>query len=124
LLARQQPLVSEDTFVPDVLREFGFVYPEKAVYVGENGLRLLIESGLQSAKSYGFSTPRAWLMTVTLMFAFGHRCFEDMLYPWIGQTVTNGAAPEDSDARAKRLEKKSLTWLHHVLANFGDEAPA
>jgi hypothetical protein len=117
-LARQELPISLVNFVPDMLQQFGIVYPEKAAYVGENGLKLLIESGLHAAQGFGLSsTPRALTLTVVLMFAFGHGCFEDPLYPWIGETATN-VVFEDPDARAKRLERRSLTWLNHVLANF------
>ena len=51
------------------------------------------------------------------MFAMGHGCGSDPLYPWIAQTLRDETL-KDPDAKAIRLEKKALTWLEHVLANF------
>ena len=51
------------------------------------------------------------------MFAFGHGCCEDPLYPWIARTLTDEKIT-DAEARAKRLEKKAITWLDHVLILF------
>ena len=53
---------------------------------------------------------------VALMFAFGHGCANDPLYPWIANTLRDERIA-DSAARADRLERKALTWLNHVLAN-------
>ena len=54
-------------------------------------------------------------MVVVLMFAFGHGCTDDPLYPWISRTLKNERIV-DPAARAGRLEKKAVTWLEHVLA--------
>jgi len=51
------------------------------------------------------------------MLAFGHGCGADPLYPWINKTLRDEAITEQ-EARAKRLEKKALTWLEHVLDYF------
>lgn len=57
------------------------------------------------------------------MFAFGHGCFDDPLYPWIARTLEDDAIT-DSAARAKRLETKALTWLDHVLGYFDEGGQA
>jgi hypothetical protein len=103
-----------------MLAEMREVYPEKAEYLGEATLRLLIKEGLGAAEKYKFSTDHAIALPVVLMFAFGHGCFDDPLYPWIGKTMSDEAIT-DPEARAKRLEKKALTWLNHVLAYFAED---
>ena len=50
------------------------------------------------------------------MYAFGHGCVDDPLYPWIGNTLSDEKIAEPS-VRAERLERKALTWLNHVLKN-------
>ena len=50
-----------------------------------------------------------------LMFSFGHGCLDDPLYPWMSQTLSDERIT-DVSARAERLERKSITWLDHVLA--------
>ena len=114
---------SERDFIPGLLQEMSRVYPEKSEYVGEGGLRELIQTGAKTARSCGFTSVRAMALPVVLMFSFGHKCFDDPLYPWIGRTVKNGAVA-DPAARAARLEKKASTWLNHVLAYFDRGAGA
>ena len=101
----------------EMRREFLHVYPEKASYIGEDSITQLLENGLQTAGDIGFAGDRATGLTLILMFAFGHGCFDDLLYPWIKDTVTSTVL-ETSAARAARLETKALTWLDHVVANF------
>jgi hypothetical protein len=121
VFARQPLQVSASDFVPLMLRETARVYPEKTAYVGDERLEMLIDEGTSTAKTHGFSTVRGAALTVVLMFAFGHGCFGDPLYPWIARTL-NDERITDSEARARRLEKKALTWLDHVLAYFDEGA--
>jgi hypothetical protein len=123
VLARQPLTASAANFVPSILEEMARIYPQKTAYVGEDRLKVLIERGIVAARSYGFSTVRALALPVVLMFAFGHGCFDDPLYPWIGNTLEDSGIA-DADARAKRLEKKAMTWLDHVLAYFDEGARA
>ena len=123
LLAERTLPISETSFESDMLKEMARVYPQKASYIGEDGLKALIAEGTAAGQQYGFSGVRALALPSVLMFAFGHGCFADPLYPWIEKTAQNEAftAP---DERAKRLEKKALTWLDHVLAYFGEDSGA
>lgn len=120
LLARGTLAVSADNFAPGMLKEMARVYPEKSSYIGENQLTALIQEGTATAQRYGFSSVRALALPTVLMFAFGHGCFADPLYPWIAKTAHDQAIV-DAEARAKRLEHKALTWLDHVLAYFGED---
>lgn len=117
VFARQPLRLSLTNFVPAALEEMAYVYPQKAAYVGEGGLAGLIREAIGAARQYGFSTDRAVTLVVVLMFAFGHGCFDDPLYPWIGKTVEAGAIA-DPEAGARRLERRALTWLDHVLGYF------
>ena len=58
---------------------------------------------------------RGEALVVVLMFAFGHGCTDDPLYPWISRTLKDERIVGPA-ARVERLEKKSITWLEHVLA--------
>lgn len=121
LFARKPLQVSSNNLVSTLLEEMGNIYPQKKEFVGEHGLRMLIDKGIATAQDCGFSTVRSIILPVVLMFAFGHGCFDDLLYPWIAKTVQDSAVTDPED-RAKRLEKKSLTWLDHVLAYFDENA--
>jgi hypothetical protein len=115
--AREPTLGSGNQFEPSLFRQMGLLYPQKAEFVGARGLRLLMAEGAASARTHGFTSDRSQALTVVLMFAFGHGCCNDPLYPWIARTLADEKIA-DPEARAKRLETKALTWLDHVLAYF------
>jgi hypothetical protein len=96
-------------------------FPQKAAYIGEEALTTLIQDGRAEARKFGFTTLRAEALVVVLMFAFGHGCTDDPLYPWISRTLTDERIVS-TEARAMRLEKKALKWLDHVLAKHQGEA--
>jgi hypothetical protein len=111
----QMPLTFPDGFAAGMRREMHRIFPKKAAYVGEAGLKVLINEGIGEAQRYGFTTDRQAALIVVLKFAFGHGSTNDPLYPWIARTLNDGkiVSPE---ARAARLEKKAVTWLEHVVA--------
>ena len=121
--ARKPLQVPVSDLVSTLLDEMGNIYPQKKEFVGEHRLRMVIDRGIATGQDYGFSAVRSLTLPVVLMFAFGHGCFNDPLYPWIAKTV-QGSAVTDPEARARRLEKKSLTWLEHVLAYFEEDEKA
>jgi hypothetical protein len=121
-LARTPLPFSSDDFVAGLLREMARLFPQKVAYVGEANLRTLIHEATAESQRYHFSTMRQAALLVVLMFAFGHGCTNDPLYPWISRTLRDEKIVSPV-ARAERLEKKALTWLEHVLArNRGREA--
>ena len=103
-------------------QEIARVYPQKAAYVGQEGIDALIRKGMDGARRQRFSTTRAATLIVVLMLAFGHGCGADPLYPWINRTLKDELI-DNPEVRAKRLEKKALTWLEHVLTYFEKETP-
>jgi hypothetical protein len=120
-LARQLPAISASGFVSEMLGQIERVYPQKARYVGTPGLEALIHEGIDRARRAGFSIGRQTALIVVLMLSFGHGCAEDPLYPWIARTLQDPAIV-DPPARADRLMRRAVTWLDHVLANYG-QAP-
>jgi hypothetical protein len=116
-IARKPLPFGEGDLVPGMLREMSRVFPEKAAAVGEAGMRALIGEASAEARNYGLPSPRADAVLVTLMYAFGHGCTNDPLYPWIRQTLTDDRITTGAH-RSERLEKKAHTWLEHVIADF------
>jgi hypothetical protein len=114
-LARSPLPYSPDTLAQDLLQEMTRIFPQKVAYLGKENLTLLIDRGLVEARQYQFSTVRQQTLIVVLMFAFGHGCTADPLYPWISRTLSDDKIVSPA-ARAERLEKKAVTWLDHVLA--------
>lgn len=113
--ARMPVTINESNFVAEMLQEMNHAFPQKAAYVGEEALTALTHEGRTEARKYDFPTVGGEAMMVVLMFAFGHGCTNDPLYPWMSRTLEDERI-KDSAARAKRLEKKAVTWLDHVLA--------
>lgn len=98
-----------------LLHQMNLAFAAKAAYVGNMNLARLIAEGRAEARQHGFETARAQALIPILMYAFGHRCTRDPLYPWIGRTLADPRIV-DAPSRAQRLERKALTWLDHVLA--------
>jgi hypothetical protein len=91
------------------------IFPQEARYVGDAGITMLIEEARSVAAAYGFIEDRQVKLVVVLMFAFGHGCANDPLYPWIASTLQDKRLLTPTD-RAEQLEKTAVTWLTHVLA--------
>jgi hypothetical protein len=115
VFARKQTTFSSSNFESVILQEITRAFPQKAAYVSEKGLKRLIHEGRAEARKQGFSTLRAEALIIIIMFAFGHGCTNDPLYPWISQTLTDTRI-RSSEGRADRLERKTLIWLEHVIA--------
>jgi hypothetical protein len=111
----------EKEFEESIRREMRRVYPQKVDYVGKENLGNLIVEGREAARKYEFPSTRGDTLMIVLKFAFGHGCEDDPLYPWINRTLTDEKIV-DSQARMERLERKSTTWLDHVLkGSLGEE---
>lgn len=115
VFARKPITFSSNDFVAEMLQEMTRSFPQKAAYIGEERLTALIHEGRAEARKYDFPPPRGEALVVVLMFAFGHGCTNDPLYPWIVRTLTDQRIVS-SAGRAERLERKAVTWLDHVLA--------
>lgn len=92
------------------------LHPQKLEYAGEAAIRALISRGRKEAARFGMTSSRAIGLLVVLMSAFGHRCADDRLYPWIGRTLTHEKIV-DGEARAARLESRARIWLKSVIEN-------
>lgn len=114
LVFARSPLPFSSGFLEGMILEMSRVFPKKAAYIGEAALSALIREGVDEARRYGFATFREAALIVALMFAFGHRCTADPLYPWIQRTLHDPRIT-DPAARARRLEQKAVTWLEHVV---------
>jgi hypothetical protein len=112
----QMPIrISADNFVPGMLQKMNHLFPQKTVYVGTQGLTALIHEGRVEARKHRITTLRGEGLIVVLMYAFGHACTNDPLYPWISGTLGDERIV-DPDARAALLERKAVIWLQHVNA--------
>lgn len=92
------------------------IFPEKHAHLGPGPVAAMSENAHRlAAHAYGPSVePRATALLFLLSCAFGHRCDQDPLYPWIGRTLYDAERP-DWEVRADRLERHAVTWMNAVL---------
>jgi len=106
-----------DSIEHDVLRLLSHVWPEKLAYGGPEALQLLVSDAVSRARdTYGFTQPRSIAVLVVLMVAFGHRCDDDPLFPWISKTLSR-REEEGPDVVAEKLERRATVWFEAVLEN-------
>lgn len=113
--ARKPPTFASETFVSGVLSEIRHVFPQKADYIGETQLISMINESVVEARNCQLPSTRGEALIAVLMFAFGHGCIRDPLYPWIHRTL-NDERIVNSSARTDRLQRKAILWLDHVVA--------
>ena len=98
-------------------------YPQKYAATAENHLTILIENGINKARTqYQFDEPNQTALIIVLMFLLGHQFDQDPFYPWAaaepntkhvdGIFMMNG-----SDKTAKCLEKRAKIWLSAAVEN-------
>jgi hypothetical protein len=115
-LAVREIALSPETFVEVMREEMARAFPQKVAYIGGQAMTALLEEARNAARQHRFPV-RGEALFVALMFAFGHGCITDPLYPWISGTLADDRIVS-AEARAKRLERKARTWLRHVVASF------
>jgi hypothetical protein len=115
IFARLPLTIAPEDLTEGFLLEMKRIFPNKAAFVGDAGLTTVIDESITEARLYRFEGVRPIVLLAVLKFAFGHGCTNDPLYPWIAQTLRDERIT-DPEARATRLEKKSITWLEHVVA--------
>lgn len=114
-----QPLsFAPDELVSVMLGEIALIYPEKAAYVGHEGLSALIRKAGQGARNMRFKSPSEMALVVLVMLVFGQGCGADPLYPWIAQTLRDETT-NDPAVKAKRLETKTMAWLEQMMGYIG-----
>ncbi len=121
VLARAEDPVPVDQFERWALSRMRNLHPKKAELLGDEALKALIAEATALAETAKFEPGRETALIAILMFAFGHGCTTDLAYPWIGRTLRDTEIT-DERRRAKRLERKAISWLDHVLARRGDAA--
>jgi hypothetical protein len=105
-------------FEGKLLAQLSRWYPEKADYLGEDRLRLLVRTGLAEARRHGVRSGRGAGVFIGLMFVLGVGFAHDPQHPWIAGTLDNPAIA-DPEKRAERLYSKAMTYLDRVLLNLG-----
>lgn len=122
-LARGPLPVTLPTLAEDIIRQIRLLHPRKAAFTGDEALGALVAKATRGARQMDFADARGAVLVSLLMLSFGHGCGADLLYPWIAATLRDPLIA-NPQARARRLERKALTWLDHVIAHFDKQVPA
>jgi hypothetical protein len=101
-----------DAFRAEVLLRLRTLYPERAVYVGQAALELLLTHAARLAQQHSLGTMAGVALVMALVFAFGHRCDIDPAYPWIAQSLsrTKTIAPEQ---RVPQIRSDLFSFLRY-----------
>jgi hypothetical protein len=101
------------------VRALRSMYPQKAAYVGDEALAVLVEAGIALADRHGIGTTQGQALLIGLMYGFGHGVTGDPLYPWIGETL-DPSKVTDPDLRVRRLHARTMTYLAGIVRHFGE----
>lgn len=94
---------------------FEVVHPEKCEAVGRVALEGLAREAARKTMEYtGGQDARDVVRLAALMFAFGHGCDVDPLYPWIAETLQLGPRA-GAEGKMTVLERQLRGWLRDVL---------
>jgi len=114
--------VSSTDFTGSCLNILFEIHPEKFEYVGEKQLIKLIDKSTRITQNYRIDSTQGKAFIVVLMFALGHGILNDVLYPWVKNTMENSGI-EQSEDRIKRLYSKTRVYfdatLKHLIENTG-----
>lgn len=105
----------ESDFERDLTRYLTTLYPQKTQGLGPACIGSLIQVGQELARQYGVSQPSGISLFICLMFAFGHGCFSDPQFSWIGGTLRNESIT-DPNKKMEQLYSKTMTHLSRALS--------
>jgi hypothetical protein len=88
-------------------------FPQKFDYVGVAALRKLIALAATAMQRRQVRSREGLALAVALMYGFGADVFDDPLYPWVGETLSNNGA--GTEERVERLYRRSCTYVDAVL---------
>lgn len=104
------PAASGPEFYQHLVTRLKVIFPEKCDYVGELGLRRLIQRGIKQASAYQITDRRGVAVYVGLMFMLGSGFDEDPQLPWAAGVLNDesaGGAEKGERLRAAALESRA-----------------
>lgn len=102
---------------------FGDIFPQKLVHMGRRAFGRLTHRARGASLRLRTADRRSEWTLLGLMLFFGHGCFDDPQYPWIGAALRN-RSPVDPDASVTHLERKARIWLDAALVRQARGATA
>lgn len=97
-------------FYEYVIRKLNYIFPQKCDYLGELNLRRFTLRGIESAKSYGFTDERGWVIYIGLMFMLGSSFDADPQFSWAKDILTDQNIADQS-VKVERLYNAAMNYL-------------
>lgn len=107
------PSASAPEFYQHLLTRLKAIFPEKCDYVGELGLRRMIQRGIKQAAAYQITDRRGVAVYVGFMFMLGSGFDADPQLPWAAEVLHDesvGGAEKAERLRAAALESLAR-WM-------------
>jgi hypothetical protein len=101
-------------FVPGLARTIQHVYPEKAAYLGDDGVHQLVNGAIRAAQARGIATRAGVTIASVLQLMLGTGVFEDLQFPWVSAVLDSLTFPTP-DQRIEALRTQGLTYLKRCL---------
>ena len=102
----------------DIVEVLDRVYPEKCRYLGKDAMANLVDVGFSLASRRGSVWTSSGALITGLMFTFGHGCFEDPQFPWIGAALSRSGTSTLDDGAPERLFSRFMTYLGLARERF------
>lgn len=96
-----------------VVRTLTQAFPEKAAWVGDEGMNALAVEAIAAAAAHRLTTRKGQRIMAGLFFAAGHGCAHDPLQPRIVAALARLKA--DAQVDVGGLETEARWWLAHAL---------
>jgi len=100
-----------------IIAELRRMYPRKAAYAGEAGLRSLIQEGFTASRECAITSEFGVTLILGMMYGFGHGIIGDPLYPWVAATLNHALVPNPND-RAERLFDKLKVYVDGIAEHL------
>lgn len=118
LIIRKEQMETFDKFVLPAFEEEMIAHlkqfaPDHAETIGDKNVRLLIRSGIESAKQYGLTYRNPVRFYIELMFMFGSDFDTDPQYAWAGEILIDSTILDQVE-KADRLYLKTRDYLKKV----------
>jgi hypothetical protein len=102
--------LSIENFESHLIMRLRIIFPQKCQYVGEDGLRRLIQQGVSSAQQYQIASLPGAAIYIALMFMLGVGFDTDPLFAWAAN-VLNDPEIHDEKTRVQSLYRAGIKYL-------------
>lgn len=99
----------------DLMTRLEELFPEKALYLGKQGLDSLVQNAAAKSDQCGLATPPGVTLFAGMMFMLGSDFDSDPLFSWAA-SVLNDQRITSQDERIQRLYAAGMTYLKQWCA--------